>query len=231
MKNWTRTSLILLAFSIGACEGQGPTAPTSSLTQSGALATDAQGQVTSLTAVGAGDIQQARGGKGGGKDKVAYSVVLNAGDFCPSVPSTWESLSPANTSPTHLSAQWTVYTDPGRLQVCPENPDPQGGDPACLTIRGGVNFSTQGGDGRTITSLQLWIREDPDGSSKNEFFGETYTTGSLLPSGNQGGNLDGSETVTVHVHDAFAELRPTKKGGKIVYGTSCVGDAVLTPIS
>ena len=71
-------ALVVMMLGLG-CEQGTPTSPTSSLTQSGALATDAQGQVTSLTAAGAGDIQQARGGKPGppggrDDDKVTYRV-------------------------------------------------------------------------------------------------------------------------------------------------------------
>ena len=96
------SSALLVAVLGWACESQAPTAPTSSLTQSGALATGAQGQMTTVSDGGAGDIQQARGGKPGGKndDKVRYSVVTVPPGDCPpdsDVAKPWKSNSPGFT--------------------------------------------------------------------------------------------------------------------------------------
>ena len=69
-----------------------------------------------------------------------------------------------------------------------------------------------------VDNYQFTAREDPD-SSKNEFFGETYTTGSLSGNGWLG---DGAR--------ASAELRPTKKGActaPVALGTRCDTDIVM----
>ena len=74
MKNWTRTSLILLAFSIGACESQAPTAPTS-------LGPAAVG-VSSGSVVSGTSASGALGVRGGGRkgDGVVFEVDATLGD-------------------------------------------------------------------------------------------------------------------------------------------------------
>ena len=226
MKNWTRTSLIFLAFSIGACESQAPTAPTSSLTQSGALATDAQGQVTSLTAAGAGDIQQAKGGKGGGKQgTVTYTFKVVPDTFCNGDSSAWHSPKPTLPSEIKLSdkintgASWRGVDQADKLTVWPDGAEEE--------LQGGsVGFRVDSG---IITSVQFFGCIPQDGFDCGRIK-PNYTTGLFSPAEDQGGVslLDKPQMVTVHVHRSGVEV--FSQQGKKFYGTSCVGDVVLTRV-
>ena len=232
MKNWTRTSLLLLAFSIGACEGQGPTAPTSSLTQSGALATGAQGQMTTLTDGGTGDIQQARGGKdcvkgdtrpkcneeppdGDGNDKVTYSVdavapppSLGCADW-----NTWISSSPGF---THQNGSLSPRWGPGDLKVTTK-PDvgmrvPLMNDAFVVVFADKVK-----GQPSKIIAVDLFI--------KDAAFAQ-YETDRLFIS------------LTVSVDSADGFTIPVQRDGVRVYegktdefvGTICVGDLDFCPV-
>ena len=225
MKNWTRTSLILLAFSIGACESQAPTAPTSSLTQSGALATGAQGQTTTLADVGARDsgIQQAKGGNPGppgGKDddkSVAYSVKATQGD-CPSrnddpvlnrndpLWNAWTSDIPGFTSKNTLFTKWPI----GALTV---------------TINGPGNIELKGKSATVGMHKGQIVKVGLYGG----FGGVRYTTGQLdiTPFDNPSPNA-----FPIQVRQDGVHVYPlTAKGNKtgLSVGTICVGDLEFTP--
>ena len=215
--------------SIGACESQAPTAPTSSLTQSGALATDAQGQVTSLTAAGAGDIQQAKGGKGGGNQGTVtyeFKVVRDGDNFCSSVgqdASAWHSPEPTLPREIKLSdkistgAFWRGVDQADKLTVWP--------DGAGEALQGGsVGLQVDSG---IITSVQLRGCIPQAGFDCGRIK-PNYTTGSLSPAEDQVGRslLDKPLMVTVHVHRSGVEV--FSQQGRKFYGKSCVGDVVLT---
>ena len=212
MKNWTRTSLIFLAFSIGACESQAPTAPTSSLTPSGALATGAQGQVTSLTAVGAGDIQQAKGGKPGppgGKDndKVTYSVEAVAPGCADG--NAW--VLPNNGESEGLFARW-----PDDLTVTTVAP----GGGVSLTGRASANVVL---GKRPFDWVALYLDTNIGQPDRVR-----YNT-DALPISIVGGLS--SNVFTIVVDAPFANLYPlTARGNKQgpSVGTICVGDLVYT---
>ena len=230
MKNWTRTSLIFLAFSIGACESQGPTAPTSSLTQSGALATGAQGQMTTLTDGGTGDIQQARGGKpceegdtrpkcndeGNDSNRVAYSVLAEKGS-CPfrtaqDQANAWASGIPGFTREGDLHPRWTAR----QLTVSPKKEDGVLG----AELRGVVVIVQA--DHGTIDRVTFYMRDDENIKHRSE--GLTISPVGVDPVNGFTINVD-NPSVTV-----FKLKNPS--GGPVVgtAGTICVGDLVYTPL-
>ena len=55
-----------------------------------------------------------------------------------------------------------------------------------------------------------------------------YATGSLSPLAGQQGNLLDGAVVTIHVHQSGVEI--FSQQGRKFYGTSCVGDVVLTQV-
>ena len=229
MKSWTRTSLILLAFSIGACESQSPTAPTSSLTPSGALATGAQGQVTSLTAVGAGDIQQAKGGKpceegdtrpkcndeGNDNNKVAYSVKATKGDCNDPLWNAWIGADGV-TGEKGLFVRWgdddlTVTTVPL----------PGSGFALVLLHNNAIaNVIDKKGQ---IVGVDLYIRDD----NRTRYRTDRLPIFSTV-------TVDSVNGFTIHVNAPNATVFKLKtgSGGPVVgtVGTICVGDLDFTPI-
>ena len=216
MKNWTRTSLILLAFSIGACESQTPTAPTS---LGPAAAAVSSGSVASGTSA-SGTL----GVKGGGKgkdDKVAFDVDttlgvgegVNGGDFCTIPANAWFSIEPHGfTSKNTLFTKWP----PGAVKVTTT------GGPGDDVMLNGQSTSVGTDNKGQIVAVRLF-----GGSG-----GVRHRTGTLAIIG---APLNPSpKGFTIHVHQAAADVFPTiAKGNKTgaFVGTICVGDLVFEPTS
>ena len=234
MKNWTRTSLIFLAFSIGACESQAPTAPTSSLTQSGALATGAQGQMTTVTDGGAGDsgIRQLKGGKpceegdtrpkcneeppdGNDNDKVRYFVNAVAGPSCSDPDNTWSS-DPTRSALTHQNGSLNPRWGNGALTVTTK-PDDGVGVPLMLMNDAFVVVLADRlkGQPSQIIAVDLYI--------KDEAFTQHETDRlfiSPVP-------VDSANGFTIPVQRDGVRVYEGKTGVSV--GTICVGDLKYTP--
>ena len=229
MKNWTRTSLIFLAFSIGACESQAPTAPTSSLTQSGALATGAQGQMTTLTDVGAGDsgIRQLKGGKpceegdtrpkcneeppdGNDNDKVRYFVNAVAGPSCSDPNNTWSS-DPTRSALTHQNGSLNPRWGNGALTVTTKPDDvPLMNDAFVVVLADRLK-----GQPSQIIAVDLYIKD----AAFTQYETDRLFISPVL--------VDSADGFTIPVQRDGVRVYEGKTGVSV--GTICVGDMVFTP--
>ena len=231
MKSWTRTSLILLALSIRACESQAPTAPTSSLTQSGALASGAQGQMTTVTGGGTGDIQQARGGKEcvegdtrpkcneqppeeNNNDKVRYLVNAVLAGPCTTTnkDNAWFSTSSALTHQNgSLNPRWGP--GPGGLTVTTSAPDsvPLMNDAFVVVLADKLE-----GQPSQIIAVDLFIKD----AAFTQYETDRLFISPAVP-------VDSVNGFTIRVRQNPVSVYEGKTGTSV--GTICVGDRVFTP--
>ena len=206
MKNWTRTSLIFLAFSIGACESQAPTAPTS---LGPATVGVSSGTVSGTSASGALGI---RGGQGKGKsnDGVVFKVNTLLAD-CPDDDNAWFSSSSGDNNRTGLYVRWTDLT----VKTKPF----EGYESVTLDNDAQANVLDDKG---VIHTVVLYIRN----ASGIKFKTDPLPIFPTVP-------VDLVNEFTIPVRDRAATVHQLKRpaGGPVVdtVGTICVGDLVFTP--
>ena len=208
MKNWTRTSLIFLAFSIGACESQAPTAPTS---LGPAAVGVSSGSVASGTSA-SGALGVRRGGKRK-DDKPVFEVDAVLAWPCTALnaSNSWVSTSPGLTGDGSLSPRWAQ----GDLTVTTVAP----GGGVFLTGRASVNVIL----GKDKVALYM----DTNIGLPNRV---RYNT-DALPISIVGDTSSGTFAIQVRADPVNVyplTARGNKQGPSV--GTICVGDLVYTKL-